>query len=117
MWTHPDGALIANTLLDQAADVAAKAVQTRARWGVDHETEARARYRRVRPKEYVSGEQVLYLGRRFMLKVLDDLTPVVLRDFAATVLRFQLEIQIETTLRALSQRGIRHVLVITSPVK
>ncbi|WP_367889526.1 YgjP-like metallopeptidase domain-containing protein [Sedimentitalea nanhaiensis] len=35
-----------------------------------HFSEARERYAQVRPREYVSGEQVLYLGRRYMLKVI-----------------------------------------------
>ena len=46
------------------------AVQKRARWVANHVKDAHERYAHVRPKEYVSGEQVLYLGRRYMLKVL-----------------------------------------------
>lgn len=46
------------------------AVQKRAKWVVNHVAQARERYAQVRPKEYVSGEQVLYLGRRYMLKVI-----------------------------------------------
>jgi predicted metal-dependent hydrolase len=45
------------------------AVQKRARWIIDHVAAARDRFRHVRPKTYVSGEQVLYLGRRYVLKV------------------------------------------------
>lgn len=45
------------------------AVQKRARWVANHVMDAHQRYAQVRPKEYVSGEQVLYLGRRYMLKV------------------------------------------------
>jgi hypothetical protein len=42
--------------------------------------EARGRYAHVRPKEYVSGEQVLYLGRRYVLKVVPvDKTVAVVR--------------------------------------
>jgi len=39
------------------------------RWVVNRVIEARDRYAHVRPKDYVSGEQVLYLGRRYVLKV------------------------------------------------
>ena len=46
-----------------------RAVQKRARWVANHVDEARARYAHVRPREYVSGEQVLYLGKRYVLKV------------------------------------------------
>lgn len=56
------------------------AVQKRARWVVRHVSEARERYAHVRPREYVSGEQVLYLGRRYMLKVIPtDGTPAPAR--------------------------------------
>lgn len=48
------------------------AVQKRARWVVDHVSQARNRFRHVHPRDYVSGEQVLYLGRRYLLKVLKD---------------------------------------------
>ncbi|PCJ08528.1 MAG: metal-dependent hydrolase [Rhodobacteraceae bacterium] len=46
------------------------AVQKRARWVVGHVGEALTRFAHVRPREYVSGEQVIYLGRRYMLKVI-----------------------------------------------
>ncbi len=46
----------------------------------NHVIEARDRYAHVRPKEYVSGEQVLYLGRRYVLKVVPvDKTVAVVR--------------------------------------
>ena len=47
----------------------AKAVQKRAKWIFTHVADARARFEHVLPREYVSGEQMLYLGRRFSLKV------------------------------------------------
>ncbi|ABF62517.1 hypothetical protein TM1040_3548 (plasmid) [Ruegeria sp. TM1040] len=48
----------------------AEAVQRRARWVIKHVQEARERHKHRMPKEYVSGEQVLYLGRRYVLKVI-----------------------------------------------
>ena len=66
----PDGSVIVDAPVDHTADAIAMAVQKRARWIVNHVSEARDRYRHVRPKEYVSGEQILYLGRRYMLKVI-----------------------------------------------
>lgn len=71
----PDGTVQIDAPVDHTTDVVAKAVQKRARWIVDHVSEARDRYRHVRPKEYVSGEQILYLGRRYMLKVIKVSTP------------------------------------------
>lgn len=46
-----------------------KAVQKRARWVHDHVHDAKLRFEHVLPREYVSGEQVFYLGRRYSLKV------------------------------------------------
>ncbi|WP_138935342.1 M48 family metallopeptidase [Roseovarius arcticus] len=66
----PDGSVSVDVppVFDEAAIRAA--VQKRARWIVGHVAEARARFAHVRPREYVSGEQILYLGRRYVLKVL-----------------------------------------------
>ncbi len=46
------------------------AIQKRARWIVAHVDAARTRFNHVRHREYVSGEQIIYLGRRYVLKVL-----------------------------------------------
>lgn len=67
-----DGSVIVDAPPDQPEELVQNAVQKRARWIVDHVAEARDRFRHVRPKSYVSGEQVLYLGRRYMLKVVQD---------------------------------------------
>ena len=66
----PDGSVIVDAPpeFDDAAIRAA--VQKRARWIVGHVAEATARFAHVRPREYVSGEQILYLGRRYVLKIL-----------------------------------------------
>ena len=37
---------------------------------MNHVAEARERYRHISPREYVSGEQILYLNRRYVLKVM-----------------------------------------------
>jgi hypothetical protein len=73
------GRIVINVLPNGVVDIEApdsassaaigKAVQKRARWIVSHVREARKRYEHVLPREYVSGEQVLYLGRRYSLKV------------------------------------------------
>jgi predicted metal-dependent hydrolase len=51
------------------ADVLA-AVKKRARWISQHVGAARARLAHVLPREYVSGESLHYLGRRYRLKVI-----------------------------------------------
>lgn len=49
-----------------------RAVHRRARWVFTHVVSARERFRHVRTKAYVSGEEVLQLGRRYMLRVVVD---------------------------------------------
>lgn len=53
------------------ADVRA-AVKKRARWLSQHVAAAKARLAHVLPREYVSGETLHYLGRRYRLKVIID---------------------------------------------
>ena len=67
---NPDGSVAVDAPLGLSDESIKKAVQKRARWVIGHVREAKARYAQVRPREYVSGEQILYLGRRYMLKVI-----------------------------------------------
>ena len=69
---NPDGSVVVDAPPNQPDETIAKAVQRRARWVSDNVAEAKGRFVNVRPREYVSGEQVLYLGRRYVLKVLKD---------------------------------------------
>ena len=57
----PDAARLADVLV---------AVKKRARWISQHVNAARARLAHVLPREYVSGESLHYLGRRYRLKVI-----------------------------------------------
>ena len=59
----PDTAPLADVL---------SAVKKRARWISLHVEAARARLAHVLPREYVSGESLHYLGRRYRLKVVID---------------------------------------------
>ncbi|AUR00786.1 M48 family metallopeptidase [Phaeobacter inhibens] len=70
---EPDGKVIVDAPPGFAAEAIQAAVQKRARWVVSHVEDAKARFAHVRPREYVSGEQVIYLGRRYVLKVLPTL--------------------------------------------
>lgn len=72
----------------------AEAVQRRARWVIKHVQEARRRHKHRMPKEYVSGEQVLYLGRRYMLKVIPVEGPPKPARLVAS--RLQVETQRQT---------------------
>jgi predicted metal-dependent hydrolase len=69
----PDGTVMVDAPPGYSDQAVQKAVQKRARWVVNHVAEAAHRFDQVRPREYVSGEQVIYLGRRYVLKVI--LTP------------------------------------------
>lgn len=57
----PDTAPLADVLV---------AVKKRARWISQHVDAARARLAHLLPREYVSGESLHYLGRRYCLKVI-----------------------------------------------
>jgi hypothetical protein len=65
----PDGSVTVDAPPEQGPDKIALAVQRRARWIVTHVDEATNRFKHLLPKDYVSGEESLYLGRRYMLRV------------------------------------------------
>ena len=64
-----DGVVEVEAPVDATSEAIASAVQKRARWVHEHVVSARSRFAHVLPREYVSGEQVFYLGRRYSLKV------------------------------------------------
>jgi hypothetical protein len=53
------------------------AVKKRSRWICQHVNAAKARLAHVLPSEYVSGESLHYLGRRYRLKVIVDMASPV----------------------------------------
>lgn len=59
----PDSAPLADILM---------AVKKRSRWISQHVSAAKARQAHILPREYVSGESLRYLGRRYRLKVIVD---------------------------------------------
>lgn len=67
---EPDGTVLVDAPPGSTDEAVQHAVQKRARWITANVTEAVQRFAHVRPREYVSGEQVLYLGRRYLLKVI-----------------------------------------------
>jgi predicted metal-dependent hydrolase len=78
---------------DATPDAIGKAVRKRARWIVSHVADARKRFEHVLPREYVSGEQVLYLGRRYVLKIV----PAPRADRSVKLKAGQLLVATETT--------------------
>jgi predicted metal-dependent hydrolase len=67
-----DGRVTVDAPADATAEAIRGAVQTRAPWITLHRDAARKRMAQVLPREYVSGEALYYLGRRYRLKVLAD---------------------------------------------
>lgn len=88
----PDGTISVDAPSGYSDDAIKSAVQKRARWITSNVTEAVGRFAQVRPREYVSGEQVLYLGRRYILKVVVTETP----SKAAKLRGNRLEVQSRT---------------------
>lgn len=66
---EPDGRVIVEAPPEADRQSIHSAVVKRARWIATHVASAEDRQRHMIVREYVSGEQVLYLGRRYVLKV------------------------------------------------
>ena len=69
---EPDGRVLVDAPQDAPLEQVRAAVIKRARWISSNVLAARMRREQVLPREYVSGESLLYLGRRYCLKVLVD---------------------------------------------
>lgn len=66
---EPDGSVVVDAPPEATDALILAAVKKRARWIAGHQADIRARQAHVLPREYVSGESMLYLGRRYRLKV------------------------------------------------
>lgn len=69
---EPDGTVTVEAPANADVNDIHRAVHKRARWVFSHVKDAQSRFVDVKPKAYVSGEEILYLGRRYVLKVLAD---------------------------------------------
>ncbi|MCE4373557.1 SprT family zinc-dependent metalloprotease [Xanthomonas hortorum] len=69
---EPDGRVRLDAPLQATDTQIRRALTQRARWIDLRLVEIENRLRHVTPREYVSGETVLYLGRRYRLKVILD---------------------------------------------
>ena len=88
----PDGTVVVDAPPGFDAFQVHAAVQKKARWVMTHVDEAKARFAHVRSREYVSGEQILYLGRRYVLKVI----PVAERPKPVRLKGNRLEVETRT---------------------
>lgn len=68
---EPDGKVRVDAPMDATSPAIRKALTRRLGWVHHQLTDIESRRRWVMPREYVSGETVLYLGRRYRLKVID----------------------------------------------
>ncbi len=66
---EPDGRVLVDVPEGASDRQVRAAVAARARWIHGHVSAVRQRLAQVLPREYVSGESLLYLGRRYRLKV------------------------------------------------
>ena len=69
---HPNCEVIVIAPSDAQDHEIHEAVIKRGRWVCDALTEFRAHHEHVQHKQYVSGEMLFYLGRRYVLKVVED---------------------------------------------
>ena len=66
---EPDGSVLVDAPEATPIDTVLTAVKKRSRWISQHVGAARERLAHVLPREYLSGESLHYLGRRYRLKV------------------------------------------------
>lgn len=69
---HPNGEVEVEAPESAPISEIKAAVQHRARWVLKHLDDIEERTRHIQPRQWVSGESQLYLGRRYVLKVIND---------------------------------------------
>lgn len=69
---HPNGMVQVDAPDSAKLTDIKSAVQRRARWILRHLDEVAERHRHVQPRQWVSGESLFYLGRRYVLKIIND---------------------------------------------
>ena len=67
---EPEGRVLVDAPIQASHTAILAAVRKRARWIQDHLSNFNRRHAHILPREYVSGESTLYLGRRYRLKVI-----------------------------------------------
>ncbi len=69
---HPNGMVQVDAPASAQLPEIKAAVQRRARWVLKHLDDIEKRNHHICPRQWVSGESMLYLGRRYVLKVIND---------------------------------------------
>lgn len=67
---QPEGVVVVDAPVDASREAILAAVRKRSRWIQQHLSGFVRRRTHILPREYVSGESVMYLGRRYRLKVI-----------------------------------------------
>lgn len=94
---HPDGSVQVDAPENEDLSNIKNAVLKRARWIINHISQTNVQMESVLPREYISGESHMYLGRRYMLKV----SPVKdKKDAGVKLLRGQLKVSTIDTSQA-----------------
>lgn len=66
---HPNGLVAVDAPEKASPSDVKKALRKRARWVLKHLDDIHARQAQVLPREYVSGETLFYMGKRYQLKI------------------------------------------------
>lgn len=89
---HPDTRVVVSAPEDADSNAVLSAVKKRGRWIYEQLRDFRSQLEHVRPRQYVSGETHYYLGKQYMLKVME--TPDQIQG--VKLLRGKLEITTRT---------------------
>lgn len=68
---HPDGHVVVTAPEERSDDEIIRAVQKRSRWIYRHLHDSLSRNAHKTPRQYVSGESHYYLGKQYLLKVIE----------------------------------------------
>lgn len=101
---HPNGQVQVDAPDNASLQEIKAAVQRRARWVLKHLDDIEERNRDVLPRQWVSGESQLYLGRRYVLKVINDPEQ---RKVTCKLIRGQLRVQGKALSPERTQRAVR----------
>ncbi len=101
---EPDGRVLVDAPEAASSRQIHVAVTARARWIHRHLAQVRLRRAHVLPREYVSGESLFYLGRRYRLKV-------VLKDESPAAVQLRggyVEVSVRTRNRTAVREALNH---------
>lgn len=101
---HPNGQVQVDAPGNASLPEIKTAVQRRARWVLKHLDDIEERTRHIQPQQWVSGESQLYLGRRYVLKVINDPKP---RKVTCKLIGGQLRVQGKDLSPERTQRIVR----------